>query len=479
MNVKILLTLKNAYAKISRSRETEKLRRGFCKMKKKFKIKISVWQFLALGYLAVILTGSVLLIMPFATASGQSTNYLDALFTATSATCVTGLAVHDTGTHWTLFGQLVILFLIQTGGLGFMTFVTAVFRLLHGRISLYERKALLASSGGEKHNGLWKMIKSIFIGTAIFEFTGAFILCFRFVPQYGWGDGIYFSVWHSVSAFCNAGFDLMGKYGQASLSGYANDPLVTLTLSALIILGGLGFCVWSDVVENKFKPSKLTLNTKVVLLVSTVLIVLSTALFMTFEWNNKVYENFNFGEKLLASFFNAVSPRTAGFFSTAPVDLSESGYVLTVILMFIGGNSGSTAGGIKVGTFAVILMGMLTVFRGRSDINLGKKRIEQTLLSQALAIFTAFLMLAMLAVLIICAVDPNVNAEEALFECVSALSTSGLSLDVTPKLGAAARVIIVILMYAGRVGILTLALALGEKRTTAEVRKPVDTLLIG
>ncbi len=448
-------------------------------MKKKFKLKISVWQFLALGYLAVILLGSVMLILPFATKEGESTSYLNALFTATSATCVTGLSPYDTGAHWSLFGQIIILLLIQTGGLGFMTFVSTVFRLLRGRMGVYERKAFMIAGGGEKYSGLGTMIKRIFIGTAVFEFLGACILCIRFIPEYGAGNGIYFAVWHSVSAFCNAGFDLMGAVGGASLSAYVRDPLVMFTLSVLIIIGGLGFCVWGDVTESKCNPKKFQLNTKVVLIVTAALLLVSTSLFLLFEWNNELYKDFNFGEKLLASFFNAVTPRTAGFFATNPSALSESGQLLTIMLMFVGGSSGSTAGGLKVGTLAVIIMGMIGVFRGRRDINIGKKRIEYSLLSQALAIFAACLMLIMLSALTMCAIEPELSAKSAIFECVSAVSTTGLSLDLTSSLSAASRIILIILMYAGRVGILTLALALGAKRTTAEVRKPVDTLMIG
>lgn len=448
-------------------------------MKKKFKFKISVWQFLALGYLAVILLGSVLLILPFATAEGQSTDYVDALFTSISATCVTGLTPYNTGLHWSMFGQIVILILIQLGGLGFMTFVSTVFMLLKGKLGLYERKAFMTSAGSSKYTGFGTMIKRIFIGTAVFEFVGAVLLSIRFVGDFGWGMGIYFAIFHSVSAFCNAGFDLLGKYGLASLTAYATDPLVILTVSALIIIGGLGFCVWGDVIDCKGNPKKYQLNTKVVLLVSAILIIVSTGLFLLFEWNNPINENYGFGEKLLISLFNAVSPRTAGFFSTAPQNLTESGYVLTLILMFIGGCSGSTAGGIKVGTFAVIIMGIVAVFRGRRDINIGKKRIEPSLLNQALAIFAACLMFVMLATVAVCALEPSLTVKEVIFECVSALGTVGLSLDLTAKLGVASKFIIMILMYAGRVGILTLALALGENRTAGEVRKPVDTLLIG
>ncbi len=448
-------------------------------MKRK-KLKLSVWQFLALGYLTAIVAGSILLILPFATAEGESTSYLNALFTSASATCVTGLAPYDTGTHWTLFGQIVILLLVQTGGIGFMTFVSSLFLAFGRGMSIYTRRALMTSAGGSKLSGLKSLVKRISIGTAVCEVTGALLLMIRFIPDFGAGDGIYFAVWHSVSSFCNAGFDLMGKYGGASLSAYATDPLVTLTVSALIIIGGLGFCVWSDVADCKCNPRKFQLNTKIVLLMSTILIVVGTILFMLFEWNNPLYADYDFGNKLLVSLFNAVSPRTAGFYTTNPAALSDSGFLLTVVLMFIGGSSGSTAGGIKVGTFAVIVMGMISVFRGRRDINIGKKRIDDSLLSQALAILAACLTIVLTATLVICAVEPDsVGFKGALFECVSALGTVGLSLNLTPELGITSRIILILLMYAGRVGILTLALALGEKRTVAEVRKPVDTLLIG
>ena len=448
-------------------------------MKKKFNFKISVWQYLALGYLALIIVGCLSLLLPFAAKDGTSTNFIDALFTAVSATCVTGLSPLNVGAHWSMFGQIVILILIQLGGLGFMTFVSMVFRLLRGRVGVYERKAFMASAGSEKYIGLGKLIRRIFIGTAVFEVLGAILLSIRFVGDFGWGTGIYFAIFHSISAFCNAGFDLFGQVGQSSLTAYSTDPLVILTISALITVGGLGFCVWGDIADCKCNPKKFQLNTKIVLIVSTVLYVLSVCLFLIFEWNNTDYADYHFGEKLLAALFCAVAPRTAGFYSTNLVNLSESGYVLTIILMFIGGNSGSTAGGIKVGTFAVIIMGMLAVFRGRRDINMGKKRIEHTLLSQALAIFAACLMMVMLASLMICAFEPEESSKSVLFECVSALSTTGLSLNLTPKLGVASKIVLILLMYAGRVGILTLALALGEKHVAAEVRKPIDKLLIG
>ncbi len=436
---------------------------------------------LALAYLLGTLLGSILLILPFATKSGQSTSYLNALFTSVSAVCITGLSPYDINTHWTLFGQLVILFLIQASGLGFMTIVSAAFLIFKRNMSTGSKNAFILDSRGNA-NGVLVLLRRIVVGTLLCETVGALLLMIRFIPDFGAGKGIYFSVWHSISAFCNAGFDLMGSAGGefVSLTGYATDPLVTLTLTGLIILGGLGFCVWGDVIDCRFNFKKFQLNTKAVLAVNFVLIVSGTALFLLFERDNPSYAGYNFGEKLLVSIFNAASPRTAGFATTDSSTLSDSGVLLTVILMFIGGGSGSTAGGIRVGTFAVIVMGMLAVFRGRRDINIGKKRIDYSLLSQALAILAACLMIVMTGTLIICAVEPSsMGLKEILFECVSALSNTGLSMSVTPRLTAASRIIIIILMYAGRVGILTLALALGEKRTADEIRKPVDTLLIG
>lgn len=436
---------------------------------------------LALAYLLGTLLGSILLILPFATKSGQSTSYLNALFTSVSAVCITGLSPYDINTHWTLFGQLVILFLIQASGLGFMTIVSAAFLIFKRNMSTGSKNAFILDSRGNA-NGVLVLLRRIVVGTLLCETVGALLLMIRFIPDFGAGKGIYFSVWHSISAFCNAGFDLMGSAGGefVSLTGYATDPLVTLTLTGLIILGGLGFCVWGDVIDCRFNFKKFQLNTKAVLAVNLVLIVSGTALFLLFERDNPSYAGYNFGEKLLVSIFNAATPRTAGFATTDSSTLSDSGVLLTVILMFIGGGSGSTAGGIRVGTFAVIVMGMLAVFRGRRDINIGKKRIDYSLLSQALAILAACLMIVMTGTLIICAVEPSsMGLKEILFECVSALSNTGLSMSVTPRLTAASRIIIIILMYAGRVGILTLALALGEKRTADEIRKPVDTLLIG
>ncbi len=446
----------------------------------KMKNRMNVWGYLSLGYLAVIAVGTVLLVLPFSAREGR-TSFIDALFTSVSAACVTGLVPFETNVHWTGFGQAVILLLIQFGGLGFMTFVSILLMLVR-RLGQFERKAITQAVGGT-FSGVRALVRRIVVGTVIFEFLGAVLLCIRFVPDFGWGAGIWRAVFHSVSAFCNAGFDIMGGTiaGTGSMSYYAKDPLVCLTLCALIIVGGLGFCVWGDIWESRGNPKKLQLYTKVILIVNTVLIVAGTLLFLLFERNSTAYEGMNFGERLLASLFNSVTARTAGFYTTDPSALSDSGSILMIILMFIGGSSGSTAGGIKVGTFTVIIMGMVAAFRAKKDINVGKRRIDSRLLSQALAIFAAYLLLAVTATVVICAIEPDGEGTtlRAVFEAVSALGTVGLSMGYTETLHWASKLVLILLMYTGRAGVLTLAFALGRKRETAEIRRPVDTFFIG
>lgn len=446
-------------------------------MKLKFRHKLSVWQYLALGYLLVIALGSVLLVLPVASKDGN-TSYLDALFTATSATCVTGLVVFDTAVHWSLFGQIVILFLIQTGGLGFATFVTVLFMMFRrGSLGVSNKRTVMQLFGGDKYSGAGTLVLRVVIGTFIMETVGALLLSIRFIPDYGAGWGIFYSIFHAVSAFCNAGFDLLGSAGEefASLSAYATDPLVILTVSFLILLGGLGFCIWGDVVDCKFRWKKMHFYTRFILVFTVGLLIATTLLFLLFERNNPCYSDYNFGEKLLCSFFNAVTPRTAGFSNSDYAKMSDSGYLLTLFLMFIGGCSGSTAGGIKLSTFAVIVLGMWAVLRGKRDINIGKRRVESSLLGQALAIFTAYLTIVILSTMVICAVEPPQEDlfRAVLFETVSALGTVGLSLGVTPTLTVASKLILILLMYMGRAGILTLSFAIAKKRTETDIRRPV------
>ncbi len=456
------------------------------RMIRKYKIKLTAWQYLSLGYFIVIFIGTALLCLPFATKNGESTTFINALFTSTSATCVTGLVPYDTNTHWTTFGQIVIMLLIQTGGLGFMTFVTLIFQAFGKNLGLRQRKILMLSAGEEKPSDLKRLFRRLLIGTFVFEGVGAMLLSVRFIGDFGVGKGIYYAIWHSVSAFCNAGFDLMGGVlGQGqfvSFTYYATDPLVSLTLAALIIVGGLGFCVWDDVLIAKGNAKKFCLHTKIVLAVTTILLILSTLLYLLFDYNNAYYADYTFGEKLLISFFNATTPRTAGFNTVDFSKLSDSSYLLTLILMFIGGSSASTAGGVKITTFFVIVMGMFAVFRNKSDIEIGRRRVSGALLRQSLAIFVSCLFIVTTATIAICAIEaanPQATLQAVLFETVSAMGTVGLSLSLTPTLSVTSKIILIILMYAGRVGILTIGLTFGEKKELAEVKKPIENILIG
>lgn len=450
-------------------------------MKVKIKRRMSIWQSLAVGYFLIVLVGGFFLTLPISSADGAWTPFIDALFTATSATCVTGLTPVVPGVHWNAFGQVVILLLIQIGGLGFTTLVSILFMAIGGRsFGLYERTAMAQSVGESRLTGIKTLVKRILIGTLIFEFAGALLLMIRFIPDFG-GIGVWYAFFHAISAFCNAGFDIIGLQGQ-SLSDYARDPLVSLVICILIIIGGLGFCVWGNVADCKCNPKKFQFYTKLALIGTGVLLVAGTFLFLLFEWNNPNYEGYTFGEKLLCSFFNSVTARTAGFFTTPPESLSNSGCLLMIILMFIGACSGSTGGGVKVSTFTVIIMGMISVMRGKKDITIGRRRIDHSVLGQALAVFVAYLVLTVSATLLINAIEPDAVAafDAVSFETVSAIGTVGLSMALTPLLSPVSKIIIIILMYLGRVGILTFAFALKRrKKAEAAVRRPIDTVFIG
>ncbi len=450
---------------------------------------MTTWQVLSLGYFLVIITGALLLGLPFATKNGENTSLVNALFTSTSATCVTGLVPYDTNTHWSIFGQIVILLLIQLGGLGFMTIVTLLFRLIGRNMSIGQQKILMTSAGEYHRNEMRRLFKRILIGTLLFEGLGAILLSIRFCDQFGAGTGVYYAVFHSVSAFCNAGFDLMGGVfgGEkfVSFTAYATDPLVSLTIICLILIGGVGFCVWDDLLEKRFRYKKLLLHTKIVLIMTTILIILPTAMFLFFERSNADYAGYTFGERTLVALFSAVTPRTAGFNTVdiTPGVFSDSSYLLTLILMFIGGSPASTAGGIKITTFFVILVGISSVFRGKRDIELGKRRIHQSVLRQALAVFVSCLIIVLTATLLLCTFERDnsvATLQAVLFETFSAIGTVGLSLSLTPTLCAASKTVLILLMYAGRVGVITIGLAFAERKDVAELKKPVDdSVLIG
>ena len=446
-------------------------------MRKKHRLRLSPVRLIALGFFLVILVGAGLLCLPFAY-KGQAPGFLNALFTSTSATCVTGLVVRDTYTGWTLFGQLVILFLIQLGGLGFMTVFTLISSALGRRMGLYDRKVLMQSAGNISLGGVGSLICRIIPFTFVFEGAGALLLAIRFVPEFGWGRGLYFSVFHAISAFCNAGFDLMGVRSTfSSLTAYVDDPIVTLTISALIIIGGLGFLVWRDLAANRFRWSKCQMHTKLVLTTTGVLVVGGWLLLLLLERNASL-EGMGIGEKLLASFFAAVTPRTAGFNTVDLNAMSESGNILTNVLMLIGGSPGSTAGGIKTTTLAVLALSVLASSKGYTRVNAFRFSIDRDTLRQASSIVFTYLGMSIAATMALCVFDP-ITIKQAMFEVNSAIATVGLSLGITSTLSIASRIVLIILMYAGRIGGLSFVLLFSERRSEPPIDRPVGKLLIG
>ncbi|MBO2527436.1 MAG: Trk family potassium uptake protein [Clostridiales bacterium] len=444
---------------------------------KKHRFRLSPARWISLGFFLVILAGTGLLLLPVAS-KGEPVGFLDALFTATSATCVTGLIVRDTFTGWTVFGQAVILCLIQLGGLGFMTVITMISYALGKHLGLYNRKILMQSAGNVSLSGVGSLIRRIVPFTFLFELGGAALLSIRMIPKFGWLRGIWFSVFHSVSAFCNAGFDLMGAEAPySSLTAFTTDPLVTLTVSLLIIIGGLGFLVWRDLFQNGLHWSKYQLHTKLVIATTAVLLVGSGVLFLILE-SNASLEGMPLGEKLLASFFQSVTPRTAGFNTVDLNAMSEGGNVLTNVLMLIGGSPGSTAGGIKTTTVAVLLLSTIASARGRTRVIAFRYSIDRDMIRQACSVVCLYLLMAITAVIAVCALDP-VTVKQAMFEVNSAIATVGLTLGITPTLSAASRVILILLMYAGRIGVLTFILVFSERRTEPPVDRPNGKLLIG
>lgn len=441
--------------------------------------KLSSAQILVLGYLGIILLGTFILCLPVSNRQGVWSPFVDALLTATSATCVTGLVVYDTFQYWNLFGQLVILFLIQVGGIGFMTFVTLFSFALGRRIGLFERALIAQSAGAFGKAGILRLIKRILIFTFAAELTGATLLAVPFCRDFGAGNGIYFAVFHSVAAFCNAGFDLMGIGGQSfvSLTGYSGDVIVNLTVSALILVGGMGYVVWSDIWDKKFRYKNFRLHTRIVLWAAVILVFLPALLFFAFE-HNGVLAGKSAGESFLICLFQAVTPRTAGFNTVPTGALSDSSILMTEILMFIGGNSGSTAGGVKVTTMVVILFGLYSSMRNQKDIVIGKRSLDLSLAKQAMSLFTIYLMMVVTATLIMCAIEPY-PLRDISFECVSAIGTVGLTTGITPSLSAGSKFIVTLLMFAGKLGVLPLASAMMESKIKPLTKRPTEKILIG
>lgn len=444
------------------------------------KIKsLSYIQVIALGYFILIVIGTFCLALPQATKDGSSAGLLNALFTATSATCVTGLVVFDTYSQWNTFGQIVILILIQIGGLGFMTVITLFSFFLKRKIGLKERGLLKESVNTMHIGGIVRLTKRILLGTLIFEGIGSVILSFRFIPIMGIKEGIYNAVFHSISAFCNAGFDLMGKFGQfSSLTAFSHDYVVCLTVIILIIVGGVGFFVWDDILRNKYRFRKYMLHTKIVLTTTVILIISGTLLIFIFEENN-LLKDMPLGTQLLNSLFSSVTPRTAGFNTIDTAQLTSASKLLTMILMFIGGSPGSAAGGIKTVTFAVIIISLFSSVRNNKDINIFNRRLEDSALKRAAAVSVINLSLSLFAALLICSANTSVALENILFEVISAIGTVGLSTGITGSLNNFALFIITLLMYCGRVGSLSFIFIFTENKLQKHIHNPTEKINIG
>ncbi|HZH93891.1 MAG TPA: TrkH family potassium uptake protein [Tissierellaceae bacterium] len=429
---------------------------------------------LALGFLGLILFGSVLLNLPVASADGNSIGFLDALFTSASAVCVTGLIVVNTATYWSVFGKVVILFLIQIGGLGIMTMATMVALIMGKKISLKERLIIKEQMNQETMSGMVKLTLYVILLTFAIEAIGAIILSFRFVPEYGLTKGIWFSVFHSISAFCNAGFDITGN----SLMSYTDSPLTIMTLSGLIIIGGTGFSVLIDLAKHR-RWVRLSLHTKLVITMSLGLILLGTIFFFVLEYSNPAtIGQMPLGEKLSAAFFAAVVPRTAGFNSIDTAALRESSVFLTIILMFVGGSPGSTAGGVKTATIGVVLMATISIIRGDKDIEIYEKRLNQETVFKSLAIVTVGMgMIVLISFLL--TITESKNFLDVLFEATSAFATVGLSRGITSDLTTIGKIIIIGTMYAGRVGPLTMAYAIGYNKKHKRYRYSEGHISVG
>ena len=435
-------------------------------------------QIIALGFFIMIALGTALLMLPCATAEGVSAPFNVALLTATSASCVTGLVLVDTGTYWSLFGQIVILLLIQVGGLGFMSIATMFFLLLRKRIGLRQREVMSESINVSQIGGVLALTRTIVLGTILIEAVGALLLSIRFVPEFGLWRGLYFSLFHAVSAFCNAGFDLMGvKEPFSSMTGYSGDALVNLTLVALIAIGGFGFLVWEDVRCHGLRFRRYRLHSKLVLTVSAVLTLGGALLFYLFE-RKGLCAGRSAGEQILTVLFDAVAPRTAGFNTTDTAALSNGSRLLTMFLMLVGGSPGSTAGGIKTTTLCVLALHTIAGFRHGRSTNVYGRRLEQEAIDKAARVFFTNLSLAFFGALVIMGVQ-ELRFSDVLFEVFSAIGTVGMTTGVTRELLPLSQMVIILLMYCGRVGSVSFGLALLEKRAPARVENPVERITIG
>ena len=418
------------------------------------KNRFTLFQIIILGFAAVILIGALLLMLPVSSKAGIITPFNEALFTSTSAVCVTGLVVQDTATYWSWFGQGIILVLIQIGGLGVIT-VAVSFALLSGRkISLMQRSVMQEAIAAPKVGGIVRLTGFVLKGTFLIEFIAALIMMPVFVKDFG-AKGIWMAIFHSISAFCNAGFDLMGtenvKY--ASLTSYVSHPLINITIMLLIIIGGIGFLTWEDILKNEYRIKSYRMQTKVILTTSLILILFPAVFFFFRDFADLPMQ-----ERVFSSLFQAVTPRTAGFNTANLTMMTEAGLGIVIALMLVGGSPGSTAGGMKTTTLAVLIANTLACFRRKEDAQMFGRRIEDSAIKNAATIFMMYIVFFFGGAIVISAVE-GLPFSTCLFETASAIGTVGLTLGITPGLGVVSQIILMILMFLGRVGGLTLIYA--------------------
>lgn len=453
-------------------------------MKTKFYNMLSTTQIIMLSFLVAILIGSIVLALPVSSASGKAVPYIDALFTATTSVCVTGLVTVPTVSTWSTFGQVVILLLIQVGGLGVITIISAFMIDLHRKIGLGDRMLIQAAFNLNTLSGLVKFVKKVIVGTLVVEGIGALLYMLVFVPEYGW-NGIWISVFNAVSAFCNAGIDIISEN---SLCAYALNPVVNLVTCALIILGGIGFIVWWDVIrviqhfkKQKFKCFRgMTLHSKIALSASFLFVVVGAAVFFLFEYNNPLtIKGYTVGEKMMLSVFQSVTTRTAGFATIPQQDLSNASSIFSLLLMFIGGSPAGTAGGVKTVTMVVLLGSAFASIKNEKDVSFFGRNIPREIISKAAAITTISFLTMFISTVLLSAVT-DASALDVLYETVSATATVGLTRNLTPFLNNYGKIIIIITMYLGRVGPVSLAIAFRTKKEKqSRVNNPTEEIIVG
>lgn len=441
--------------------------------------RLSSSQIILLGFLGVIASGTILLMLPWARAGAGSAPFLDALFTATSATCVTGLITNDTATYWSVFGQTVILCLIQVGGLGVITVAIFITRLSGRKIGLMQRSTMQEAIAAPQMGGIVRMTGFILKMVVVIEALGATALLPAMIPEFGIVRGIWYAVFHSISSFCNAGFDLMGvKEPYSSLTSYTGDVAVNVIVMVLIVVGGIGFLTWDDVKRNRFHLRRYRMQSKVVLTVTAVLIVLPAVFFYWKEFGMPGWEDMSVGERILASFFQSVTTRTAGYNTVDLTQLTQSGQMIMILLMLIGGSPGSTAGGMKVTTLAVLFATAVAVFRRRPNAHIFGRRIPNDTAHYAATVLILYLSLFLAGGIFIGCAE-NMPIVPALFEAASAIATVGVTLGITPDLCAASKVVLIILMFLGRVGGMTIVYAALSTKHPYVSEFPQEKIMVG